>query len=457
MGTERTATNPETGERIKFVDGQWVPIEPIQQPSVDISSSNTKPASAVFSDTASRTVANNLMALPSASGDLLAGAAGLAQTIAQTPFNNSDQGFLERLSSNYESQQHQFPANALRAIPRPTVSGISAAAQSLPALMPGGESFGDAYSRNRQEIQQERDQQAEQSPMASYLGEMTGDVLTIASGRQPFAKDLVNRSSSIPRVTNRATRDALETIAKEHPELVPQVAELVGSGRLAAPGVQRLWHRMVDGPLRSSLRGLGKAAETSMESAVLSAIKENDPVTNAGLAGGAQLATSMIGSVLGMPKSMGDLALKAGGLFALFRLGQEFIPTENDSYQAIDTTFNKLAMAMTIGIGSQVVGGRFRGSETLGRKFAEDMPRFSDFINTIPRASFMSLLNQVQSEQESGTGVTLQTLETLSTNPQRFPEALRNRLNRSLENNNFAEEMRRLGTNEALLEAIEGN
>jgi len=445
MAEQRTATNPQTGEKVVFQNGQWVPLEPSQgTPLQNVPGSpNQRPTSSIVADNATRTLLNNFMALPSATGDLLASGAGLAQTIAETPF--SDGGFRSRLGANIEAQGQKFPANMLSAIPRPTVTDVTSAFKAIPALAPGGESYGDAFARERAATDQARALEAEQRPMATGGGEVLGDVASLAIGRQPFAKGLVNSTRHLPTVTNKATRDALEVIAREQPDLVPQIAELVGGGRLSTPGAQRLFHRVTEsGPVRSVLRGLGKAAETSLEGAVLAAVKENDPLTNAGIAGGAQIASSMLGTLLGVPTSMKDLAFKAAGLFTFFRVAQEFAPGENDMFAAADTTFNKVATAVTLGLASQVVGGRFRGSEVMGRRLAEDLPRFTDAINSIPRGVLHSLLNHIQSEQEDGNSLTLQTLEKLSTNPSAFPDAVRNRLGRALNNGNFPQEIQRM-------------
>lgn len=442
---EQTATNKQTGERVVLRNGQWVPME---APLSGIpASTGGRPSSAIVSDNITRTFLNNAMALPSASGDLLSSAAGFAQTVAETPF--SEGGFGDRLKSNTQSQQGQFPANVLRSIPRPTVTDITSGFKALPALVPGGESFSDAFDREKSSTQQALALEAEERPYATGAGVIGGDILSLAAGRQPFAKGLVENSSKLPDVTNRVTRDALEAIARAQPDLVPRIAEIIGSSRLSAPGTERLFRRVLDsGPMRSVLRGLGKGAEASLEGAVMAAVKENDPIVNAGLAGGSQLALSMTGTVLGVPKSLKDLAIKAGGLFALFRVGQEFMPGENNTYTATDSAFNKMAMALTLGVSSQVLGGRFRGSDVAGRRFAEDLPRISDAINSIPRGALNSLLNQVQREQENGDTLTLTTLEMLSNNAEAFPEGIRNRLLRSLNNNSFPDEVQRLRNKE---------
>ena len=441
---EQVYKNPQTGERIVFRNGQWVPASPLQGVP---GSSTQRPTSAIIGDNLARTFANNVMALPSATGDLLAGAAGLAKTAVETPF--ADGGFLQRLQANTQSQQQQFPANLLRAIPRPTVEGITSTLRAAPALMPGGESPKDAYNRAMTATTDAQALEQQQRPGATMVGDIGGDVLTLAVGRQPFAKGLVENARGIPSITNKVTRDALETIAREQPELVPQIAEIIGSSRLAAPGAQRMYRRMVEsGPVSSIIRGLGKGAEASLEGAVMAAIHENDPIVNAGLAGGGQLALSLSGTLLGVPTSMKQLALKAGGLFALFRVGQEFLPGDNSTYTATDSAFNKIAMALTLGATSQVLGGRFRGSEVVGRKFAEDMPRLADIINTIPRGALISLINRVQEEEANGESMTLNALDVLSRNPSLFPQHLRNRLERSLNNNSFPDEVKRLRDNE---------
>ena len=429
-----TATNPETGEKVEWNGTAWVPMQAGQRMTGD-----------PLMESTTRTFLNNVMATPSATGDLLAGGAALAQTGAESLFTNPEQGFVERLGQNYEAQTQQFPANMLRAIPRPTVSDVTSAARSIPALMPGGETPQEAFARNSQAAQERLAQLREQNPNAVQTGEVLADIATLGLGRQPFAKRLVNRSSRIPSIADEAVQESLKTISSRRPDIAPAINELITSGTLQDPGVNRLYRRILDsGPVASVMRGLGKAGEASLEGALMGALKENDPLLNAGLAGGTQMGMSMAATLLGMPKSLTDLAVKAAGFTAFFRLLQEFGPNENDLYTAADSTFNKLATGLTIGVASQMLGGRIRGSGAMGQRLAEDLPRFTDAINTIPRGAMLSIANQIQTERANGENLTELTLQTLSTNPGAFPEAIRNRLGRAMENNQLAEEIRRM-------------
>lgn len=457
MATPPTAVNDETGETFQYIDGQWTPVSNEVLQGIP-GSPNQRPTSAIVADNTTRTILNNIMAIPSASGDMLAGGAGLVQTLAQTPFSeNPISGFGQRLRSNINSQSQQFPANALSAIPRPTVTDVTSAVQAIPALVPGGESPQEAFSSARAQTESTRQLEAEQRPNATMAGEVLGDVATLGLGRQPFARNLVQRGSAVNSVADDATREALEIISRRNPGIAPQINELVSSGRLSDPGVNRLFRRVLDSDAtRSVLRGLGKAGETSLEGAFMAALKDNDPVLNAGLAGGTQIGMSIASNLLGVPSSLKGLAARAVGYTAFFRLLQEFGPNENDLYDAADTTFDKMAMGLTIGLTAQMLGGRFRGSSGVGQRLAEDLPRLTDAINTIPRGTLISLANQIQTEQKEGRSLTLPALEALSTNPMAFPEALRNRLGRALENGNFAQEVKRMQDIEEFTKVLDG-
>lgn len=402
-----------------------------------------------------RTFLNNLMATPSATGELLAGGAAGVQTLAETPFQQGEQGFGQRFSENLEQQQGQFPASALRAVPRPTVQDVGAGMAAAPALMPGGQSPGEAFQEQRQRIARQEQQTREDHPIATMTGEIAGDIATLAAGRSPFASGLVRRSANRPVLQNKQAREALETLAREDPELVPQVAQLIGSGRLARPGATRLWRRIKESdPVKSVARGSGKTLEAGLEGAVLSAIKDNDPFVNAGLASGSQAAASMFGATLGVPSSLKGLAWRAVGYTALFRTLQEFGPGENDTWDATDTAFDKMALGLTLGTASQALGGRFRGARP-GQRFAEDLPKISDAINTIPRGGLLSVANRIQQEREQGENTTLATLEALQTNPDAFSEATANRLDRALKNGNFAEEIEKLSQKSEFMRQLE--
>lgn len=453
MAEQRTATNPQTGEKVVFQNGQWVPLE--QNPLQNVPGNpEQRPTSAIVADNATRTLLNNLMALPSATGDLLAGGAGLAQTIAETPFTEG--GFGERLGANIEAQGQKFPANMLSAIPRPTVTDVTSAFRAAPALMPGGESFNAAFDREKAATQQARALEAEQRPMATGGGEMLGDVASLALGRQPFAKNLAEHATRHAPNLSQSTIRSLSNIAEDNPRIAAQIGKMLSNADLGAPGAQRLFRQVVNsGPIRSVIRGLEKGAEASLEGAVMAAVKGNDPVMNAGLAGGAQIGASMFSSIFGFPRSVRSLMMKAGGLAVLYRTAQEFTTGDNSLFDAADFSFNKLAVAITLGTVAEVTGGRLRNSEGFGRYMTENLPRFTDAINSVPRGALLSLANQIQKEQEEGTSLTLPTLELLSTNPSAFPDAVRNRLSRALDNGNLPQEVQRMRDIEEFTDALE--
>lgn len=433
--------------------GQPVPSQQQMRPAT-VQDNQAGSTFSTIADRGSRTFINNLLAAPSAMGDVLAAGAGGLQTLIETPFTEG--GFLERAKGNIEQQQDKFPASALRAIPRPTFEGISAGVQAAPALAPGGETFADEFTRQRAEIEQQQQQQSQQSPIASRTGEVVGDIATLAAGRQPFARRLSRSPATSSRVQSKTARDALETLAKEQPDLVPEVAKLIGSGRLATPGATRLWRRIAESDaVQSVARGAGKSLETGLEGAVLSAIKDNDPFMNAGLAAGGQALASATGTMLAIRPSLKGIVGMAAGYFTFFRLAQEFGTGENNMFSAADTAFDKMALGATLGLASQVAGGRFRGSSTLGKRFAEDLPKFSDALNSIPRGAILSITNQVQQEQEEGANITLPTLEALQTNPGIFSESIRNRLDRAMRTGNLASEIDKLSDNEAFLQTLE--
>lgn len=459
----RIVRNPQTGERMKAVNGQWVPIESVSVSEAPLQNvpgnPNSSPASFAFSDAMLRTFFNNIMATPSASGDLLAGTAALAQTTGESLLGGNEQGFVSRLGQNFESQQGLFPASALRAIPRPQVHDVTSALKSIPSLIPGGESPPDAFTRHQAASEMGLQRQAIDHPIATGLGNTGGDVMSVAAGRAPFAKNLSRNATRGMKDLPPATLDALDTIAKKTPEIMPDIVELINRGTLSQPGAMRMWRQITNsGPFASVMRGLGKSAEASLEGALLAAVKENDPLTNAAIAGGSQMAASTLSSVFSIPTSMKDLAIKSAAWVSIYSIADQFTEYASTEDAALGA-FDKMKGMFTIGVLSHLLGGRFRGSNsTIGRSFSENMPKLSDAINTIPRASMMSFINTVQSERETyGNSNTLQTLERLATNPAAFPEGIRNRLSRAINNGTLGAEITRLMTNEDFTNALEGN
>lgn len=393
-------------------------------------------SSEAFSHEAGRTIVNNALALPRGTGDVLAlGAAGMEGGLAKLFGGDFDIG------RRFEEQQGKFPANLLRAIPAPTIEGIGARTRSLPALMPGGDTFGERVVENRAKIDAEIAQQRAQHPIASKAGEVTGDVATIATGRLPLAKGINKLESKIaPKVTDMAFGGAVQ--------------------RAADPGVARLMQRVVDSPaVRKLARGAGRSLETGAESVILDVAKGDDPLETAGYAAGGQLAGSTLitvgqGIFSGGPlKIGGKIALSAAAAGALIQTLKSTTPGGNDYIlESFEAGFDKVSFALVLGLLGGLTGaGRLRGG-----KLAEDLPKLTDAIATIPRAATLSLLEDFVDADPSTQQNAERVLNKLAQNPDHFSDEVTKRLQKAIQNGGFIDEVKALEQDKTLQKELFG-
>ncbi len=377
-------------------------------------------AGAAFSESAIRSFLNNALALPSAVGEV--GARGLAGTAAALEggsalLTGGDLNFTERATEQLGKQ----PSLLLGSIPKPTVEGIMASFRSLPALLPGGESFGERKETELSGIQAKLGGLREQFPGASTAGDVAGDVGTILTGRVPLAKGI-----------NKLEKSLL--VSK-----LPKITD---------PGTIRLVTRIIDAKsVRLLARGAGRSLEAGFEAAALDLLKGDDPLETAAYAAGAQASGSVLltagkGLVSGGPLKAGaKLGLAAVSFGAILQLVKETAPGGEDNLiDSVKTGFEKVWLAMILGMVSTAAGtGRLRGG-----KLAEDWPKITDAIATIPRASMISLLEDfVDSPPEDQ-----QTIETvinkLTEDPLFFGKEITPKLQSAMEGGRFAEELREL-------------
>lgn len=385
---------------------------------------------------------------------LRAGGAGIAEAAANTP--NILLNAVRRVPAQLGFvPPEQAPSLAERVIPTPTgqqlIAGAETAVEAPVAAVQGQDiNLSQMFGRNLTDAQQ----LAREHPTATTVGSVAGDIAMLAALRAPFARRLARRGPE--RITESQVASALEAVAKSNPAMAPRVAELIGSGHLASPGAQRLFRRALESEAtQSALRGLGKAGETGLEGAVLATLQGNDPLQIAAFGATGQLATSLVGSTFGIPSSLKGLAWRAATYTALFRLGQEFIPgSEKNTYRAIDSSFDKVQIGMTLGLISQLVGGRLRGSRVGGR-LAEDLPKITDAINTIPRGALLSFTEQVEAEQDRGETTSLTVMDKLASDPSFFGRTAAKRLNKALEKGTWDETIKSLMRSKTFRDKLE--
>lgn len=338
-------------------------------------------ANFVAREMAARGIINNVLAVPSASGDLLAAAsAGIQQVSPINQFQrliNQYRGvenptFRERFAEERES----FPASALRAIPRPTTTDITAAAKSIPSLLPGGETPSEAFGRNREALDEEEFEMRSAHPVAAATGDVTADIASLFLSR---------RSAKVGNIMRRfETRMGAGEAATASKSLVDDLSQ-----SLQRPA------------FRALARGAGRAVETGVEAAVLDILKDPaaDPLETAAIAAGAQLVGSgALGSAQGLlsggPTRAGlKVAVAAASTMGLLQLLKSATPGGRDRIlESMEGGYDKVALALGLGAASAAIGfTRYgRGNTAL----SEQTRNLLDGMATTHRGITLSLLTR---------------------------------------------------------------
>lgn len=341
----------------------------------------------VFMESLRRNVGDMALAIPSATGDLLAmgaaGAEGLPAGVIP-----GGRGF--EFGQRYREQQNMFPANALRAIPRPRTNEVQAFGESMPAIFPGGDTWRGRYETRLGELDEQEAREAQLHPVASTTGDIAGSIASLLIGKKPLQPTIREVEK---RIAGRSVFGA---------------ASQIDSGML----------RVVDRALSSQMirrpiRGAGRAAETGLEAAVLEVLNdaENNPILAAGLASGGQMAASGFAQALqSMTKGgVGPTALRfsvaALSTAGLWQMVKSASPGGRDRIlESIETGYDKVTYALMLGVLGAFVGGRGRDS-----KLAEDIPNLVEAFTTVPRGATLEWLSRMvdapEEEQEQFEGL----------------------------------------------------
>lgn len=368
-------------------------------------------ANFVAREMGARRALDNFMAVPDASGEILAdslnvGRAGVEHAAAagvrnaQRLFGGSpDPGpsFGERLAEKKEKEG--FAQYLLRGIPRPTVEGVSSALKSVPALVPGGETPGQAMDRNRAQFQRDEFALREAHPTAAVAGDIGGDVLSLLLGRRSTGADrLIQRAET--RLAGHTGVDVAKSLADDI------------NKKLTGPAMQRL------------ARGGARSLEAGVEAAALDILKDPnaDPVETAALAAGGQLVGSGTlgmakGLLSGGPSSAGlKLTVAAVGAMGLIQTFKSATPGGRDRIlESAESGFDKVMLTLGLGIGSAALGAtRYgRGNTAL----ADQTRAILDGLSTVHRGSTLSLLSD-WTKGDSGDKATIErVLSAISSDP----------------------------------------
>lgn len=354
----------------------------------------------VYRHTLLNSLLNGALATPSASGDLLAAGGALVEGLS-APLAGEPMDFRAR----FQQQQQQFPASLLRAIPRPTVQDIAAGIRSVPSMLPGGESPGAAYARNRDQIDIEEQQLRNAHPIAGFAGDISGNILSLITGKAPMARRIL-------QVEDR---------------IAPKVADMAFGGAVkpaVQPGIRRTLDRALnaEGP-RHLARGAMRSLETGLEGAVMEVMndKNADPIEAAALSAGGQAVGSALlegGKGLlsgGMLKAGGKVALTAGSIGAMWQLFKAATPGGRDRVlESLESGFDKVAFSIMLG-GLAAVSGAPRYRDT---KLAEEIPWLVEGLSSVPRGVSLSLISRYAHADPEEQQVFGDTLHELSRNPE---------------------------------------
>lgn len=267
---------------------------------------------------------------------------------------------------------------------------VVAAALALPGG-PGG--LTDRYQGEIARGQQLR----EEHPIASTVGDLTGDAATLFTGRMPGVNAMGRAEKVIAGLKNP----------------------------IADPGFRRVaMEVMTSDAMKGVYRGLGRAAETSLEGAGLAILKEGDPIDTA-LYGAAGQVGGSIG--LGMGKAVWKHPLWATvlGSAAVYQVAKDMTPGGRDRIlESLESGSSHAAHALMIGAVSGMVGA--------GRIRSADLPRVADAMTAIPRGAMLSLLSDMSKEEEAGGADVRNTVAHLVNNPDGFNKTQIGQLERAM-------------------------
>ena len=334
-----------------------------------------------------------VLSIPSASGDALAAAAAGVEGTARGVVPGGE-GF--EFSRRFREQQEQFPANVIRAIPRPTTNDLIAGERALIAAA-GGQPIADAFSAERERLEAEDIQRSEDQPVASAFGDLGGDIAALFLAKRPMQTSIRNFERRL--VSRSATRSSAE------------------AGTLM---------RDVDRIFRSrgaqlAKRGLFRASETGLEAAFLEVLNDaqNDPFLVASIASGGQLVGSASAETLkGMTKIIPNHRLLSAGVSALSTMGliqmlKSASPGGRDRIlESAESGFDKATLAIVMGAVGAMVGGRGRG-----RDVSQITENLLDGLSTTARGGALSILSEWVGGSEEDQATIESTLKKVMADP----------------------------------------
>jgi len=259
---------------------------------------------------------------------------------------------------------------------------------------------------------------AEQNPVATALGNISGDVLTLITGRQPIAAGR-GRANLLADVMSKRAASTAKPI-----QVAPTVSAALKTVTSQSKGARTLLNR------------LGRAGETGLEGFTIAALNgQADPVETMAYAAGTQAAGSLLLSGMGglFSGGVGKVGLKLGAsavaMGAITELLRSGTFGTDDPVGSLATGFDKVLLGLAAGTVSAAAG---MGRVTKGFP-VRAIPDFADVITSMPRAATLSVLTSIQEDPAAEAVV-----NKMASNPEYFSPAELRRLERPFKDANYS-------------------
>lgn len=249
----------------------------------------------------------------------------------------------------------------------------------------------------------------EERPVATALGQTTGDVASLLAFRG-------------------AGRAGMARINPQAAMRIPGVAQTVQAFRTAAekPGTARALDQFFSSRASSATgAALKNAAETGAEGAALAILNEGDPLQVGALAAGGQLAGTAAIGLTRRKRILWTALTAAGGI----QLAKSFLPGGKDfALESIESGFDSARDTLIAAAGARLIGA--------GRIRSENFPFLRD-IPTIQRGAVLSVVNDALSESERGGGNVERALQHLLSDAEQFSDEQISKIDRGIKQGNL--------------------
>jgi len=299
------------------------------------------------------------------------------------------------------------------------------------------------FSQDPAQDQRELTQKAmEENPMAYFLGQVGGDVLTLTTLRAPISNSRGNQEL----ISNQIIGGARSPGPTNFRAAARQAAGVSNQEVSLASGVSDALRSMTNTTNWRWLRNrAGRAGETGMEALTLSALNgEADPIEAFGFAAGMQMAGSgflgtsgslLSGNIKDAGVKLGIAALATGSIFQVAKEltagGRDFI------LESMESGFGKVALFLATGALAGATGmGRVTPMNAQPERFSA---RVADAISSLPRAATISLITEGMDDPATNA-----VIRKLAVNPSYFGTNATRRLERAYLNGNFRNELESL-------------